>query len=434
MAKRFISTATAKFYPGPTTSTRDFVLIYGDEVDTTGKEQNQRHEVFYRTRKGWVPSDALGTNHPAELYFIDVGQGDATFIVTPQFRTILVDGGRADEAFQFLVWKYRLDLPTATPVDLDLLVLSHTDDDHVAGLAQIVSHPLINVGRIVHSGIAKYSAGHFNSDLGHVATFGGEKVLLTRYDGIQDLTRAQLTPELQAWFDAVQAKQSLLCNAVDSTTPAFSLGDPSVEVHVLGPRLQSTPRGPGYRWLGSASKTVNGHSVVLRVDIGSTRVLLPGDLNEAGAKYLMEEATFTTNTGGHILKGPHHGGSDFHRLFLTAVRPQVSVVSSGESPDYGHPRANFLAAVGQAARSPEPLLFSTELVAKFVPDADTTPLGKAEVVDPSDASLLTDARQRFKKSLNGLINVRTDGSRIFAARRVQAGYQFETYGPSSVAP
>ena len=434
MARRFVSTGTAQFHPSPTTGARDFILIHGDEVDTTGNEQNARSEVLYRTRTGWVPTDQLGSVHPAELYFIDVGQGDAAFIVTPGERTILVDGGRGNEAFQFLVWKYRLDLPAATPVDIDLLVLTHTDEDHIAGLAQIVSHPLIRVRRIVHSGIAKFAAGHFDTELGETVGADADRVLLTRYDQVQDLNRSQLTSTLQAWFDAVSGEPNLTCHAVDSTTPPLSIGDPHVSIQVLGPRLVSHPQGPGYPWLSSASKTVNGHSVVLRVDIGAVRVLLPGDLNENGAHYLMQETVFTTSIGAHVLKAPHHGSHDFHRPFLEAVRPQVTVVSSGETPDYGHPRANFLAATGHASRSPEPLLFSTELVAQFTPDPDTTPVGTPEVVDPSNAALLTDARQRFKKNLNGLINVRTDGSRIFAARRVNAVFQFETYGPSPAAP
>ena len=73
-------------------------------------------------------------------------------------------------------------------------------------------------------------------------------------------------------------------------------------------------------------------------------------------------------------------------------------------------------------------------MAQFSPDPQTTPLGTPEPVDPSNAALLTNARQRFKKNLNGLINVRTDGSRLFAARRVNAAFQFETYGPSPAAP
>lgn len=435
MARRFVSTATAQFHPEATGGARDFILIFGDEVDTTGTEQNGRSQVVYRARTGWVLTSHLGADHPAELYFIDVGQGDAAFIVTPQGKTILVDGGRGDEAFQFLVWRYRLDLPAALPVDVDLLVLTHTDEDHLDGLAQIIAHPLIRVGRIVHSGIAKFRPGVFDTELGRTDGAGASQVLLTRYGAIQDLDRAQLTSTLQSWFDAVSGEPGLTCEAVDATSGPLSVGDPAVSLHVLGPRLVNHPQGPAYPWLdSSAAKTVNGHSVVLRLDIGAVRILLPGDLNESGARYLMQDVAFTTSLGAHVLKAPHHGSHDFHIPFLGAVRPQISVVSSGESPSYGHPRANFMAATGRASRSDEPLLFSTELVAQFSPDPQTTPLGTPEPIDPSNAALLTNARQRFKKNLNGLINVRTDGSRLFAARRVNAAFQFETYGPSPAAP
>jgi beta-lactamase superfamily II metal-dependent hydrolase len=437
VARRFVSTAKASFHRQPTGGARDFVLIYGDELETTGNEQNGRSEVLYRMRPGWVDSDVLGTEHPAELYFIDVGQGDAAFVVTPAGRTILVDGGRGDEAFQFLVWRYRLDQAGASPVDIDLLVLSHNDEDHIGGLAQIVAHPLLRVRRVVHSGIARFRPGVFDTALGRTDASAGGRVLLTRYGAIGELDRAQLTTPMQQWFDAVSGEPALVCEAVDAATPPLDVGDPAVKLHVLGPRLLAHPQGPAYPWFDSGdaiAHTVNGHSVVLRLDVGAVRVLLPGDLNDDGSRYLMQDVAFATNVGSHVLKAPHHGSHEFHRPFLDAVRPQVCVVSSGESPAYGHPRANFLAATGRASRSDEPLLFSTELVAVFTPDPQTTPLGAVEPVDPSNAALLTNARQRFKKNLNGLINVRTDGSRIFAARRVNAGFQFETYGPSPAAP
>ena len=79
----------------------------------------------------------------------------------------------------------------------------------------------------------------------------------------------------------------------------------------------------------------------------------------------------------HVFKAPHHGSHDYDEDLLAAVNPMITVVSSGEIPDHGHPRANFLAAIGRASRGPEPLLFSTELAALFVDahDADTGATG-----------------------------------------------------------
>jgi len=105
MPIRYVSTKSTVFHPDADTDSQEFVLIFGDEVETTGMQANGRDEVIYRHRTGWVRSDRLMTKHPLEMYFIDVGQGDSAYIVTPGGRNILIDGGSGNEAFQFLVWK-----------------------------------------------------------------------------------------------------------------------------------------------------------------------------------------------------------------------------------------------------------------------------------------------------------------------------------------
>lgn len=432
MAKKYVSTKSTVFHPDPWTDSQEFVLLYGDEITTTGDQDNSRDEVIYRDRIGWVRSNRLMDEHPLEIYFVDVGQGDSTFIITPAGEKILIDGGRGDEAFQFLVWKYRLDKQDASAVDIDLLVVSHVDDDHIAGLVSIVRHPLIVIKKIIHSGIAKYSYG-FNTSLGKKVSSGGHDYLATRHDGIAGLNTPKATSLMAEWRKAVMAEPGVQYRAVDASMGTIGVGDSAIKLHVLGPRLESLPNSHQkcYRWLGSASKTVNGHSVVLRLDckIGANtvKVLLPGDINEKGAKYLLEEAGMAGRLDAHIFKAPHHGSHDYHREFLRAAQPQVSVVSSGESPDHGHPRANFLGTVGNLSRSEEPLLFSTELVAHFAVDQDAEALDADDNVDPTDAAMLGQARRRFKKRLNGIINVRSDGQKIYCARRVAAGYQFVTY-------
>lgn len=434
MTIQYISNKSTVFHPDSQTDSQEFVLIFGDEVDTTGQQQNGRDEVIYRGRIGWVRSDRLMANHPLEMYCIDVGQGDSFFIVTPAGRKILIDGGRGNEAFQFLVWKYRLDLPNPAPVNLDMMVVSHTDNDHIEGLISILAHPLIQVREIVHSGIAKYNSG-FNTELGDTEGQDQNRVLVTRHNGIADLNGEDLKSIIADWRNAVNAEPNLIYRAVDRTTGAIDVGDPAVTLQVLGPRLVNHPNHPNgvYPWLGTVGRTVNGHSVVLRLDFQNVRVLLSGDINDRGARHLMADPNFAAEADAHVFKAPHHGSHDYNRDFLEAVHPQISLISSGESPDHGHPKANFLGTVGNVSRSDEPLLFSTELVAQFAVDSDAEAPDADNDVDPTHPAMLGQARRRFKKRLNGIINVRSDGNVLYCARRVAAGYQFVTY-EQAVAP
>ena len=73
---------------------------------------------------------------------------------------------------------------------------------------------------------------------------------------------------------------------------------------------------------------------------------------------------------------------------------------------------------------------STEIAATFVEvELPPAPPGADPAVD-------ADARARFlfKRRLHGMINVRTDGQALYAARRVATGYWWESYGPLTPAP
>ena len=67
-----------------------------------------------------------------KIYFIDVGQGDSTFIVTPNNKTILIDGGGSlssefDVGKQILL-PYILDRGFCK---IDYIFVSHFDQDHI---------------------------------------------------------------------------------------------------------------------------------------------------------------------------------------------------------------------------------------------------------------------------------------------------------------
>lgn len=403
---------------------RHGVMIWGDEAEALDEHENGRRKVTVRGKTGWVEEHALASEHPLECYFIDVGQGDATFIVTPGGKKILIDGGLNQRALGFLAWKYRLEEPS-TKLVIDLLVLSHADGDHLDGLMPIISHPRIHVRKIVHSGVAVYAEGAYATSLGKTSDDDGRKYLVTRHSSLRELSPSELSPSFRAFYDAVDRERTTY-EAVDSTTHDIDVGDPKIRLEVLGPRLLAHPRtgAPCLPWLGGESQTINGHSVVLRLTYGDVSVLLPGDINTAGSRHLLADPKIRARLPAHVLKAPHHGSKEYLPEFLAAVAPQIAVISSGDDVDHGHPRAAFLGAIGRAMRSATPLVFSTEIAGNFVelhePSGDEIDVG---------VNGFARARQLFKRRLHGMINVRSDGKQLYAFRRVAAGYAWESYGP-----
>lgn len=109
MALRYVARKTARLYETTGGGKFHMVMIFGDEVDVDvdSNPVNGRLSATFRGRDSFVRDDQIGTQPALEIYFIDVGQGDATFIVTPGRKKILIDGGLNRRALGFLIWKYR---------------------------------------------------------------------------------------------------------------------------------------------------------------------------------------------------------------------------------------------------------------------------------------------------------------------------------------
>jgi len=432
MVTKYINNKTSYLYEQPTGRSYHMVLIYGDEVTVDETSDDKRVPAEFRGKNGYLSRDHLGDKPVLEMYFIDVGQGDSTFIVTPNRKNILIDGGINKRAFGFLVWKYRLD-KDGPDLDIDLLVLSHADADHIKGLIPIIKHPKIKVKKVIHNGIATFKKGTFATLLGNLDS--NEEFLKTMHDSIDDLNGLALDDGFEAWREAISSENSEY-NAVSSQTGFIDIGDPEITIEVLGPELDTYRGKPACRWFKDESHTINGHSVVLRLDCGKASALFTGDINSAASEILLEKPAIKNKLSAHIFKAPHHGSHDFYLPFYEQIRPQISVISSGDDPDHGHPRASCIGSLGKVSRSNEPLVFSTEIAATFHETAVKKPKEEMDLValDTSspDANFL--GRLLFKRRLHGMINIRTNGQKIYAARRVAAGYWWESYGGLTPAP
>ena len=185
---------------------------------------------------GWVNEESLVEKPSLEMYFIDVGQGDSTFIVTPKRKTILIDGGENDRAFRFLSWKY--DLKKVKPnnhVIIDLLVLSHGDEDHLKGLIPIIKSPKIKIKKIIHNGLGLYKKNSkHNEKLGKLESIGDKKYITTSHDQLSDLKDSELRANFQKWKNAIADEGVVDYSAVD-TLSDLSIGAPDIKLEIVSP-------------------------------------------------------------------------------------------------------------------------------------------------------------------------------------------------------
>ena len=85
----------------------------------------------------------------------------------------------------------------------------------------------------------------------------------------------------------------------------------------------------------------NDDSLVLELRYGEVSIVLPGDIGAAVEQGL---ALAIPPAPVRVLKAPHHGSATSSSMrFLTALRPQVAVISCGRGNRFGHPSAAVLA-------------------------------------------------------------------------------------------
>jgi len=220
------------------------------------------------------------------VVFFDVGEGDAIFIETPGGQQFLIDGGPSPTT---LIGALGRTMPFWDR-SIDLIILTHADEDHIAGLIPILER--YHVGHVLDSGYE-----HDN-------------------------------PMYERWLELIEERD--IPNYLARAGMRIATGD-GVELVVLhpGPKLM--------RYTESDS---NNNSVVTRLVMGQVSFLLPGDIEEAAERVLVASGQELTST---VLKVPHHGSNTSSSVaFLKAVDPRLAIISVGADNRFGHPSPRVL--------------------------------------------------------------------------------------------
>lgn len=233
----------------------------------------------------WSLNAASSEDTFLSFWMLDVGQGDALFIETPDRYQILVDGGPNANVVQRLG-----EIMPFWDRTIDLIVLTHPHADHVSGLIEVLKR--YEVGAVLESGAV--------------------------HDGAEYALWKDMGDEEGAEHYIAEAGMEIKTGTYASLT-------------VLAP-FESAE--------GRRFKNIHDASVVLLLDYRDTEFLLTGDAEEKIERGLLQRGALSDV---EVLKVGHHGSrTSTSPGFLALVRPEYALISAGEKNRYGHPHAEVV--------------------------------------------------------------------------------------------
>ena len=215
-------------------------------------------------------------NPTLKIYFIDVGQGDSTLIVTPKNKKILIDGG---EGKTNVLFQYLLDRRINK---IDYIIISHFDSDHCYWLIEIIEK--MRVENIVMSKQSKESEEY-------------KKIL-------------EIIKQKNIKVSSVKAEDKIII-------------EKNLYTKILNPAEKFE------------FQDLNNNAIVAKLVYKNFSMLFTGDIEKAEENLAKKYKNELKST---ILKVAHHGSkTSTSEEFLKYVEPQIALIGVGENNKFGHP-------------------------------------------------------------------------------------------------
>lgn len=220
-------------------------------------------------------------NPRLKIYFIDVGQGDSTLIVTPKNKKILIDGG---EGTPEVLLSYLLDRRINK---IDYIIISHFDSDHCNGLIEVIEE--IKVKNIIIS------------------------------------RQSEESEEYKKILNIIKQK-NIKVSIVKEKDKIFIEKDFYIEI--LNPAEEL------------AFQDLNNNSIVAKLIYINFSMLFTGDIEKAEENLINK---YKNNLKSTILKVSHHGSkTSTSEEFLKYVKPEIALIGVGENNKFGHPNQSTI--------------------------------------------------------------------------------------------
>ena len=225
---------------------------------------------------GLSASNPSGSERPMRTTFIDVGHGTCVLIELPNGQLWMYDAGRMGDAS-----KSHLQISNVlwyqNRTRIDKVFLSHADSDHYCAMARLFK---------------RFQIGEFCTTA---------QALRSNSPGVREL------------FAKLEDDQvPVVTLDVHSNLARFESSSESLRIDLLHPDSRI------------ADENDNANSMCLLLDCYGKKLLLPGDLEGAGTKRLLNRP----RTAIDVLMAPHHGSlSTNPAMLLTWCQPTVVAIS-----------------------------------------------------------------------------------------------------------
>lgn len=226
-----------------------------------------------------------------KIYFVDVGQGDCTLIVTPGGKNILIDGGGSEtyDVGKNTLLPYLLDRRIEK---LDYVMISHFDSDHVKSVLTILEE--IKVEKVL---ICKqYEASENYTEF--------LKIIQKRNVSVKQVQRGdRINIEKDVSFDIL-----------------FPISNELI-----------------------SENSLNNNSIVAKLNYRNFSMLFTGDIEKIAEEKLVKLYGGSDALKSTILKVAHHGSkTSTTQEFLELVSPKIALIGVGENNLYGHPNDDII--------------------------------------------------------------------------------------------
>ena len=226
-----------------------------------------------------------------KINFVDVGQGDSTFIITPKNETILIDGGGSNtgsfDVGENTLLPYILDKGYNK---IDLMIISHFDSDHVGGLLTILEEIKV------------------------------EKVLIAKQE--------EQSENYKRFLNIVKEKN--IAVIVGKRGDKINI-EKDLYLDILFPESEQIEEN-----------VINNNSLVFNMHYNNFSMLFTGDIEEIAEKRIIE-ITNKSRLKADIIKVPHHGSkTSSTRELLEIVLPKIALIGVGKDNLFGHPSSETI--------------------------------------------------------------------------------------------